>query len=170
MASTFSTQIRAQISTTQTKALDLSSPSAQIAISLLDTLANGTTNVQADKVWGDTRTLAASANEVLDFGTTGGLVDAFGDAFEPLEIAAVMILAADGNTNNVVVGANATEPFVGPMGGTTPTETIKPGGCLLWYAPAGWAVVNNTNDKLKVANSGAGTGVDYSILVVARSA
>ncbi len=165
-----SSQIRVSITGTLSKTRDLSSPQAQIALSLLATLADGTTNVQADKAWDDTRTLAASATEDLDMGTGGGLVDALGDAFAPLEVAALMIFAAAGNTNNVVVGAAAAEPFLGPMGGTTPTTTIKPGGSLLWYAPAGWAVANNSNDKIKVANSGAGTTVDYSIVIIGRSA
>ena len=166
-----SSQIRVSITGTLSKTRDLSSPQAQIALSLLATLADGTTNVQADKAWDDTRTLAASATEDLDMGTGAGqLVDALGDAFAPAEVVAVMIFAAAANTNTVVVGAAAAEPFLGPMGGTTPTTTIKPGGCLLWYAPAGWTVTNNSNDKIKVANSGAGTGVDYSIVIIGRSA
>lgn len=167
---TLSASIRAAIATQFSKSLDLGSPSAAPTLALVDSLADGITNDQADMVWADTRDIPLSDDEDLDFGTTGGLLDVFGDPFEPAEIVAVQITAAAGNTNNVVVGAAAAEPFLGPMGGTAPTTTLKPGASLQWYAPAGWAVANNTNDKLKVANSGAGTPVTYSIIVVGRSA
>lgn len=170
MAATLSTRLTAQIIATLQSALDLGSPSAQIALSVIDSLATGTTNVQADMIFADTRTLAASASETLDMGSGGGLSDYLGAAFSPAEVVAVLIAAADGNTNSVVVGAAAAEPFLAGMGGTTPTETIKPGGFIFWYAPAGWAVANNSNDKIKVLNSSSGTGVDYSIVIVARSA
>ena len=164
------TQVRASITASQVGDLDLTDPTAAHALSVLESLADGTSNVQADKIFSDTRSIALSSSEELDFGTTGGLSDAFGVAFEPAEIVAVLIVADEGNTNNVVVGAAAAEPFLGPLGGTAPTETIKPGGFLFWFAPAGWAKVNNTNDKLKIANSGAGTAVAYSIVVIGRSA
>ena len=169
MATSLAVQLRAAISATLTDDQDLSDPTAQVALQDLDSLANGTSNVQADLVFADTRTIAASGDETLDMGTTGGLTSPLGAAFEPAEIVAVLMLADSGNTNNVVVGA-ATEPFLGPLGGTTPTTSIKPGGWLYWYAPAGWAVANNTNDKLKVANSSSGTGVTYSIVIIGRSA
>lgn len=170
MATSLSAQLRAAINVTFTDDQDLGDPTAQIALSDLDALANGTSNVQADLVYANTSTLAASATETWDMGSGGGMLNPLGGAFEPAEVVAILILADAGNTNNVVVGDAAAEPFLGPMGGTTPTSSIKPGGWLYWYAPAGWAVTNNTNDKLKIANSAGSTGVTYSIVIVGRSA
>ncbi len=162
--------IRASITAQLSKTLDLSSPSAQPALSVLAALTNGTLNTEADRVFADTRTLAASATEDLDFGTAGGLKDDMGDPFEPVEIAALMVTAAVGNTNNVVMGNAAAEAFLGPFGAATHTLAVKPGACMLWFAPAGWPSLNNASDKLKFLNGGAGTPVTYSIIALGRSA
>lgn len=167
---TLSTQIRAQITATLSSTGDLGNPAVQLALSVLDTLADGVTNVQADKIYAKNHTIAASGSVELDMGAGGGMLDALGAAFEPAEVVALFVVADDGNTNNVVVGAAAAEPFLMGMGGTAPTQSCKPGGLLQKYDPAGWPVVNNTNDKLKLANSSSGTPVTASVIILARSA
>jgi hypothetical protein len=170
MATSLTTQLRAAINATFTDDQDLSDPTAAVALSGLESLANGTTNVQADLVWSDTRTITASSSEVLDMGTGGGLLTPFGAAFAPAEVVAMLWLADEGNTNNVIVGNNGTEDFVGPFGAATHTLATKPGGWKFFFDPAGWTVTNNSADKIKVANSGAGTSVIYSMVIIARSA
>lgn len=170
MATSLAVQLRAAINATFTDDQDLSDPTAAVALAGLESLANGTSNVQADLVWSDTRTLAASASEVLDYGTGGGLTTPFGAAFSPAEMVSQLWLADEDNTNNVIVGNNGTEDFFGPLGAATHTHAIKPGGWWFWFAPAGYTVTNNSSDKQKVANSGAGTGVIYSVVSIARSA
>lgn len=164
------TQIRANVTAQMTKTGDLGNPAATLILNFLDTLEDGVTNLNADLAYGATETIAASGNTVLDFGTGGGLVDPFGDPFEPVEMVLLFVYAATANTNNVVIGANASEPFLMGLAGTTPTEAVKPGGFWMSFAPAGFAVVNNTNDKLKFLNSAGGTPVDFSILAIGRSA
>jgi hypothetical protein len=84
------------------------------------------------------------------------------------KIKAILVKAAEGNTNNVVVGGAASNGWVGPFGDVSDTVAVKPGGTLLLVAPnaAGYAVTAGTGDILKVANSGAGTGVTYDIVIV----
>jgi len=170
MATSLATQLRVAINATFTDDQDLSDPTASVALSALESLSNGTTNTAADLVWSDTRSVALSSSEVLDLGTGGGLTTPFGAAFSPAEVVAVLVVAAEGNTNNVVIGNNGTEDFVGWFGAATHTIAVKPGGWMFQFAPAGWTVTNNSSDKIKVANSGAGTAVEYSIVIVARSA
>ena len=161
------TGIRAGIDCAYTKAADLGTPNAPIHLLIDVALATGTLNSQADKAWGDTRTLAASTTEDLDlFGT---LLDAFGDLFSPVEIVALMVYADAANTNDVVVGGAAATQFVGPFGAATHTHKVRPGGFYMWYAPAGFANAAGS-DFLRVGNGGAGTSVTYSIVIVGRSA
>ena len=50
-------------------------------------------------------------------------------------------------------------------------RAVKPGGVFLWAAPSGGlTVTGGTGDILQVANSGSGTGVTYSIVIVGASA
>jgi hypothetical protein len=138
--------------------------SARVALSL------GTLAKQADLLFTDTRTLAASATENLDL--AGGLSDAFGAVLTFVEVVGILVEASAANTNDVVVGGAATNGFVGPFGDVTDKLVVKPGGFAFLAAPVNpaWPVVAGTGDLLKVANSAAGTGVDYTITIVGRSA
>lgn len=163
-------EIRAIFSATQTVTLDAGGPAvAPILLDKVFPFASGTGANQADLVWQDTRTLAASANEDLDL--AGVLADAFGATITAAELVAVMVTADAANTNDVVLGA-ATQPI--PLfGGTLGTFAVKPGGMFLSVAPsaAGQLTVGaGATDDLRVANSSSGTPVTYTILILARTA
>ena len=164
------TEIRAIFSANQTVTLDLGGPaSAPILLDKTYPFSSGTGANQADLVWQDTRTLAASATEDLDL--AGVLADAFGATITAAELVAIMVTADAANTNDVVLGA-ATQPI--PLfGGTLGTFAVKPGGMFLSVAPGGagqLTVGAGATDDLKVANSSSGTAVTYSIIVLARTA
>lgn len=130
--------------------------------------AAGSGSGQVNTEWTDERSLSASSNESLDL-NAGTITDGLNNVASFSFVNAVEIIADAANVNNVVVGAG-TNPFVGPMGGTTPTVTLKPGERMMWIAPgAGWAITGGSNDILKVANSSSGTAVGYRIKIVGRS-
>jgi hypothetical protein len=124
------------------------------------------TTAQANLFYNGTRTLTASSSETLDL--SGVLTDPFGDTITSAEVVAIYVSAATGNTNSVVIGNAASNGFVGPLGATG-TYTIKPGEYVLFTSESGWAVTAATGDLLKVANSGSGTSVTYTIVIVART-
>lgn len=135
-------------------------------------LADGTGAGKADRVWTDTRTLAASASEDLDL--AGSLLDAFGAAVTFAKVKGLLVVAAPGNSNNVIVGGASSNGFVSWVGGATHTVTVRPGAALALIAgdadATGYAVTGGTADLLKIANSGAGSAVTYSIAVLGTSA
>lgn len=131
-------------------------------------LANGTGDDQADLIFHDQRTLAASATENLDL--AGVLTDPFGNAITFATVKAIVLRAAAGNTNDVIMGGAASAAFVGPFGDATDTVAVRPGGALVLAAPAdGWTVTATTADILKAANSSSGTGVTYDITIIGTS-
>lgn len=154
-----------------TKALDLGTARAPHSLSRKMMLGSGTGAGKADRVFSDRRTLNASATEDLDL--AGALIDAFGAAITFARIKGIIIAAADGNTNNVVVG-NATSNAWAALLGATSTVTLRPGSFLAvgtGVADAnGYAVTAGTGDLLKVANSGAGTAVTYDVHIIGASA
>ena len=153
----------------QSGANDLGNPVFRPLLEVIKSFTDGTGANQADLVFTDTRTLEASASEDLDL--AGVLADAFGATITMAEVVAVIVSAAQGNTNNVVVG-DATAP-VPLFGGTNPTLSVKPGGLFLIMAPDAsgqFTVGAGSTDDLKVANSGSGTSVTYTIVVLGRSA
>ncbi|MFF9844617.1 hypothetical protein [Streptomyces sp. NPDC013740] len=159
------------VSGTQTKAGDLSTPSDVLSWRRGVHLESGTTAGKADLRFTDTRTLAASATEDLDL--AGVLLDAFGAALTFVRIKGLFISAAAANTNNVVVGAAASNAWATLLNATG-TITLRPGASFAAMSGSadatGMAVTAGTGDLLKVANSGAGTSVTYDIVIVGASA
>ncbi|WP_267244353.1 hypothetical protein [Streptomyces sp. PR69] len=155
----------------QSNALDLGSGKAPVRLQRSVQLGSGTGAGQADLVWSDRRTIAASGSEDLDL--AGVLLDAFGATVTFARIKGLFIAAAESNANDVVIGADATNPWASLLNATG-TLTLRPGaacGFLAGDADAtAYAVTAGTGDLLQVANSGAGTSVDYDILVIGASA
>ncbi len=134
-------------------------------------LADGTGAAQADRLFSDTRTLAASANEDLDL--AGALADAIGGTAVFARIKGLYIAAASGNTNNVIVGAAASNAWATLLGATH-TITLRPGAWIMLGTGAtdatGYTVTAGTGDLLRIANSAGSTTVTYDIAVIGCSA
>ncbi len=150
----------------QVATIDLGSGSYPLAKVYTTLFSTGSGANQANKLFSDQRTLSASASEDLDL--NGSLTDAFGQTLTFTKVRGVIISAAAGNTNNVIVGnasANGAALF---FGATTHTATIRPGGMLAVTAPdsTAYGVTAGTGDLLHVANSGAGTAVTYDVIVI----
>lgn len=163
-------QVSLGVKGTLTKAYDLTTVSAPLTFGRLIALASGTGANQADKMFSDTRTLAPSATETLDLAGTA-LEDAAGDPLTFARVKCVAIVADAANTNMVVVG-NTGSTFVGPFGAAAHTHSIRAGGFYAWAAPdiTAYTVTPTSADLLQIANSGGGTSVTYSIVIIGASA
>lgn len=156
------------VSGRHTNALDLGTVAAPFSLSLALALAEGTGADQADRVFHDRRTLAASATEDLDL--AGVLVDGFGAVITFAKVKAVVLVAAAGNANDVHLTRPATNGvpiFLAASDGLA----IKPGGAFAWCCPGtGVVVTPATGDLLTLTNGGAGTAVTYDIVIIGTSA
>ncbi len=167
---TLSTSIAASISATETSVLAAGTASFPANVRFAQNLTSGIVANQADVLWSDTRTLNASTTENIDL--AGVLSSAFGSTITAAKLKFIIVTAASGNTNNVLVGgaaANALPLFAD----ATDIVAVKPGGVFLLGTPiiGGQATVTaGTGDILKIANSGATTGVTYTIAIVGTSA
>lgn len=160
--------IALRIDLTQTGTGDLGNPKVRNTVDKILSLTEGTdaTN-KANIYFSDTRTIALSANENIDL--AGALTDAFGASIVAGEIVAIYIEAAAANVNNVQVTRPASNGFIGPFMATGDGVSIKPGEYALFVSQSGWAVTAATGDLINIANSGAGTSVQYNIIVVGRT-
>ncbi|WP_157548143.1 hypothetical protein [Micromonospora sp. ATCC 39149] len=164
-----SSKIAVSVAATLTGSIDLGSKTSTASLAKTIRLTNGTGANQADLIWQDTRTLAASGTENLDL--AGVLTDAFGATLTFARIKAVVVAAAAGNTNNVNVireGTNGVPLFLAAGDGVP----VRPGGAFAWAATdaTGVAVTAGTGDLLTVTNSGAGSSVTYDIVIIGASA
>ena len=169
MATTLRTIITAQVETTFKNLLDLSTPVDALTKRQKIELDNGTGASMADLTFHDQRTLSASGTEDLDL--AGSLAGPFGASQVFVELRAVLISAASGNTNNVRVtrpAANGVPLFLAASDGLD----IPPGGVFLWSCPADGkvTVTPGTGDLLTITNSAAGTSVTYDVVLIGTSA
>lgn len=151
--------------------LDLALASVPLLKDYAVVMQTGVNAGQADKIFHDTRTLAPSASEDLDL--AGVLLDAFGATLTFVKLKAVIVAAAAGNVNSVLVGgvANGVASFLSPA--ATGIITLRPGAVfalLAGQADTGYPVTPATGDLLHVANSGAGTSITYDVIVIGTSA
>lgn len=131
---------------------------------------SGTGAGKVDLLHVSSRTLAASATENLDL-TGTSIQDPFNTNLAFANIKAILIRAAVGNTNNVIIGGAGANAFVGPFGAATETHIIRPNGRFLVYEPgAGWTVTPGTGDLFKILNSGGGTSVSFDVVLLGASA
>ena len=164
-----STNMRLSLTSTLSSALDLVTSRAPLTYESTIDLASGVGANQADKIFADTRTLAASATEDLDL--AGVLSDPLGAALTFARIKAVLIKAAAGNTNLVQVtrpASNGVPLFLAAGDGLS----VRPGGLFLWVAPdaTGVAVTAGTGDLLTLTNSAGSTSVTYDVIIIGASA
>jgi hypothetical protein len=155
----------------QANDLDLGRGVADLMAPWLKQYTAGTGAGQADLLWTDNRTLAASATESLDL-AGGSLVDPFGNTVTFARVKVLLALADAGNTNDVLLGGAAANAWATWAGDVTDIARVKPGGVFLAAAPGatGYPVTAGTGDLLKVANSAGGTPVTYRIVLLGASA
>jgi hypothetical protein len=149
-----------------TLALDLVTKTANLTKSPTIELTTGTGLGQADVIFTDTRSTAAT--DSLDM-IGGGLLDNLGNVWAPARIKAIVVVAAAANPGNVLLRRPAANgvPFMTAVSDEIP---IHPGGMVVIVAPsaAGYPVTTATADLIDLAAS-AGT-VTYDIYLVGASA
>lgn len=163
------TTIRASIKATETRALDLGTPTYPLSKLVEIALSSGTGANSADLMFTDTRTVAASGTDALDL--AGSLTSAYGTTLTFVELRAVLVAAASGNTNNVRVNrpaSNGVPLFLAAGDGID----VPPGGVFLWACPADGkvTVTAGTGDLLNIDNSSSGTSVTYDVVILGVSA
>jgi hypothetical protein len=160
--------VKASISGSQTSALDLGTAEFPLNVAFAQALADGVGLNQSDRLFTDTRTIAASSTDSLDL--AGALTNAFGTVTFA-RVKAILVKASAANTNNVNVTRPASNglPLFLAAGDGIP---VKPGGAFLWVATdaTGVPVTAGTGDLLDLVNSGAGTSVTYDIVILGASA
>lgn len=151
-------------------ALEGATPTYPLNITWAAPLTTGVGLNNADKIYAANITLAISSGQDIDL--AGVLTDPFGAALTFVKIKGVAIRANAANTNNVNVSrpaANGVPWFLA----ASDAFALGPGGIFLYVNPAaaGIATVTaGTGDILRVDNSGAGTSVNFDIVIIGTSA
>lgn len=149
---------------------DLSTPSATVIKAFTDAMTSGIGLEQADTIWADERTLAATTSENLDL--SGALTNDLGATaiFAKVKVICVHLKTLTAGYT-LSVGGAASDAFINWVGDATDIIKVGAGGIFLIYNPdlAGYAVTASTGDILKVNNTNAAS-VTYDIIVIGTSA
>lgn len=155
---------------TETGSLDRGPASAAPELTFAIEMLTGFAANQADRVFTDDRTLAASTNDDLDL--AGGVTNSFGTTITFAKVKAIFVTSKLTNTTDLTIGGAPANGFIGPFGAATHTIKIPPGGGMMIAGPglAGVGTVTAaTADLLRIAN-GAGAAADYSVVIIGTSA
>lgn len=166
MAETFAGNIKLALAGTFSGANDLSTVSQAINYTKSFNITNGTGADQANMIFMDQRTIAASGTDDLDL--AGALTNAYGTTITFTSIKGLIVYAAAANTNDVHVGGSGSNQFLSWVGHSSDLVVVKPGGLLALINPQanGYAVTASTGDILRIANSAGTTGVTYDIILL----
>jgi hypothetical protein len=165
---TVSANISAALSATYAAAASpVSSVDQTVVESQLVQLAGGTGLGFADRLYAAPINIAASGTTTINLTTA---LDAFGNGLAMLKVKAIYLESDPTNVNDIVLSGGASNPFVGPLAGTTPSVATRPGGVTLLANNVGWTVVPSTGDQIKLANSSGTTAVTGTLVLVGASA
>ena len=156
--------------------VELSTPTDASAKSWQDTnFTSGFAINQGDRLWKDTRSLAATTSESLDMydlAVGGGAAgtDAFGLALTNARLKVLIIRNKIYTVGyDLHIGGDGTAAaFSTPFNSVDASLIIVgPGGSLTLEAPsaAGYVITDTDNHLLKINNPGAGT-IDFDIVLV----
>ena len=162
------TDLNLKLVATLTAVGDLGTPNYPIDNTTRFNWASGTGADQADKLWSDTNTLAASGTTDVDL--AGPLTDGLGGTITFVKLKALIVKANPANTNNVVLSRPAANgvPLFAAASDAIP---VLPGGLFVWVSPgAGITVTPATGDLITLTNSAGATGVTYDLIVIGTSA
>ena len=163
MADTLATTLTLRLEGTYVNALDLSNVTDALSLNYSDTTADGTGLDQADIMWHDSRTLAATSE---DLDLAGTLTGSFGTTVTFAKVKGILIKNTSTTATEILsVGGAAGNQFVNWVSATNDEINIGPNGVFLLFNPsaAGYAVTAGTGDLLKI-DAGADT-ITYEITV-----
>lgn len=134
----------------------LGSSSIPIEIQPAFSFVNGTGLGAMNYQFSNSYTLNAGNSRTVTL-TLSALTDSLGRSVPLAKVRAILVyLTTTTSGSTMTVGNAGSNPFLGPLGGTTPTYTLQPGGVWLAVAPsaAGYTVTASSADQIKF-NSGS---------------
>ena len=159
-------KLTVKLAATLTSVLDLGTVKDPLEYEKSLSLTDGTGANEGDQLWHDQRTIAASGTDSLDL--AGSLSNAFGTTVALARGKTILVYAATGNTNNVLVGGAGSNTFINWVSNATDVVVVRPGGLFLVHTPdaTAYAVTAGSADILQVANSSSGSTVTYDVIII----
>lgn len=166
MSESFNGAMKVNVQGTLTASQNLGSASYNLNQTYAINLLQGSGANQADIIYANTYTIAASGTQNIDL--YGVLQDAHGNTINMTTVKGLFVYAYPGNTNNVLIGGAGSNPWATWCNAGTDQVTARPGGFILLGCQdvTGYTVNSSTGHVLQLANSSSGTSVQCDIVVI----
>ena len=162
------TNLELKLSINHTVSKDLSTPEDKFQQSVVDVLSSGTGLDNADLVFHDSRTLAATSE---DLDLAASLSDSFGNTLTFVKVKGIFIKNTSTTAGDILsVGGAAANQFINWVGNSSDIINIGPDGVLFLWDPslAAYAVTAGTGDLLKI--DAGGNTITYEIIIIGTDA
>lgn len=166
MSESFNGAMKVNIQGTLTASQNLGSASYNLNQTYAINLLQGSAANQADIIFANTYTIAASGTQLLDL--YGVLTDAHGNTINMTLVKGIFVYAYPGNTNNVLVGGAASNAFATWCNANTDQVIVRPGGFMMLGSTdlTSYQVNSSTGHILQLANSSSGTSVQCDVVLI----
>lgn len=159
-------RIQLQANFDEVGALDLRSGTINTKVSKLLQLIDGTGAGQVSKIFVPATAPAIAQSVSTDYDLSGALAGSFG-AVVFTAIKAILVVADAANPGNITL-FGGTNPFLGPLGGTTPTIALAPGQMFNASKAdaSGWTVTNASTDNFRIATAATVGTYSWDLVIV----
>lgn len=171
MPDTLAIDLNARVAWLFQESLDLSTVTDNSNLEYKKSLSDGAGADQADKIWHDTRTLAAGASDDLDLTALANTVYGSTVTINLAKVAAILLV----NTSSVAgdklwLDSSVANAYTGPFAGsaTSKVEIGADSPLLLVAKKDTFGATSAGNRVLRVTNPGSNS-VTYKIVVLGRS-
>ena len=170
MADTLSINIRTSLDWLFRETLDLTTVIDSSKLEYSAAVADGVAADQCDKIWHDTRTLAAGASDDLDLNSLTNTL--FGSTVTINFAKVKFLLLVNTSTvagDDLTLGGAASQEWTAWVGAAGDKVRVPADSCLLVSNKKnGWTVVNGSSDVLRIGNVGS-AAVTYKIVLAGTS-
>lgn len=168
MSDTLAVEIKASLNWLWEETLDLSTLVDSSRLEVLSAFSTGEAAGQANQLWHDARTLAASSNDDLDLTDLAQAVHGQAVSLGFASIKAILIQNLSTTSGEkLVLDSSVTNGVLTPFNGngTSKLEIPADSPLLLVNRLDGWSVTAGTGDLLRIHNPGA-ESIDYKIVIL----
>lgn len=172
MSDTLLIDVKASLAWLLSESLPLSTVVDNAALEYDQALADGTGADEADVLWHDERTLAASSNDDLDLTDLAMAVFGGSVAVDFAKVKAILLVNTSTTSGDVLhVGGAGAAAFSAPFANDDDAvvEVGADSPLLLVNKKDGWTVTASTAHVLRIHNPGANS-ITYRIVIVGTSA
>lgn len=154
-----------------TETTDLAAATASQGLTITDSLTSGITLDKADRMFADTRSVAASSNDDIDL--SGSLTDPLGQTVTFGKIKGLLLKNKSTTAGDVLqVSGNGAAGFTTWLKDNAANSAdgvrVGPDGCLMLWNPslAAYSVTATTADILRITELGGANTVSYDLVLI----